>query len=87
MHYSLTGFYVNEAAVNTILQDVLGSDFHIPISIRTEGSPRRRRARAAAACGTAESDQGTGNGVVLSRRPLCFEHSRNPISSLSLARN
>ena len=45
--YCLTGFYVNAEIVDTILQDVLASDGHIPIAIRTEGSPRRRHARVA----------------------------------------
>ena len=45
--YCLTGFYVNPEIVDTILQDVLASDGHLPIAIATEGSPRRRRARVA----------------------------------------
>ncbi len=45
--YCLTGFYVNPEIVDTILQDVLASDGHLPITITTEGSPRRRRARVA----------------------------------------
>ena len=45
--YCLTGFYVNAEIVDTILQDVLASDGHLPITIRTEGSPRRRHARVA----------------------------------------
>jgi hypothetical protein len=45
--YCLTGFYVNPEIVDTILQDVLASDGHLPIAITTEGSPRRRRARVA----------------------------------------
>ncbi len=42
--YCLCGFYVNERVVNEVLQDVLASDGHIPIQIRFEGMPRRRRA-------------------------------------------
>ncbi len=45
--FALTGFYVNAEIVDAILQDVLGSDGQIPIVVRTEGSPRRRRARVA----------------------------------------
>ena len=45
--YCLSGFYVNPEIVDTILQDVLASDGHLPIAITTEGSPRRRRARVA----------------------------------------
>ena len=45
--YCLTGFYVNAEIVDTILQDVLASDGHLPIAIPTEGSPRRRHARVA----------------------------------------
>jgi hypothetical protein len=45
--FALTGFYVNAKIVDAILQDVLGSDGQIPIVVRTEGSPRRRRARVA----------------------------------------
>lgn len=42
--YCLTGFYVTEEAINGILQDLLGSDMHIPLSISIEGRPCRRRA-------------------------------------------
>jgi hypothetical protein len=42
--YCLTGYYVSEDVVNTVLQDVLASDGHIPIKIETGGMPRRRRA-------------------------------------------
>jgi hypothetical protein len=42
--YCLTGFYVTEAAVNSILQDLLGSDMNIPLKISIGGSPCRRRA-------------------------------------------
>jgi len=44
--YCLTGFYVNEEAVNGILQDLLGSDMKIPLSISIEGRPCRRCAGA-----------------------------------------
>jgi len=42
--FSLTGFYVSEEAVNSILQDLLGSDMKIPLRISIEGRPCRRRA-------------------------------------------
>src|SRR4030095_2872438 len=42
--YCLTSFYVTEAVINSILQDIVASDGHIPIEIKTEGRPRRRRA-------------------------------------------
>ena len=42
--YCLTGYFVNEDTVNTILQDMLASDLFIPIKIVTTGRPRRRRA-------------------------------------------
>jgi hypothetical protein len=42
--YCLTGYYVNEEVVNSILQDVLASDGHIAIQITTGGRPRRRTA-------------------------------------------
>ena len=45
--FCLTGFYVNAEVVDAVLQDVLGADGRIPIVVRTEGSPRRRRARVA----------------------------------------
>ena len=45
--YCLTGFYVNAEIVDTILQDVLASDGHLPIALTTEGTPRRRHARVA----------------------------------------
>jgi hypothetical protein len=47
--YTLTGFYVNEEVVDSIVQDVRADDYHIPLVVRTEGNPRRRRARAAEA--------------------------------------
>ena len=42
--YCLNGYYVTEAAVNSILQDLLGSDMNIPLKISIGGSPCRRRA-------------------------------------------
>jgi hypothetical protein len=42
--YCLTGFYVDEEAIDGILQDLLGSDRKIPLSISIEGRPLRRRA-------------------------------------------
>jgi len=42
--YCLTGYYVTEKAINAILQDLMGSDMRIPLSISIEGSPCRRRA-------------------------------------------
>jgi len=43
--YCLTGYYVNEQIVNSVLQDIVASDHHIPIKIKTGGMPRRRKAR------------------------------------------
>jgi len=43
--YCLTGYYVNERIVNSILQDIVASDHHIPIKIKTGGMPRRRRVK------------------------------------------
>ena len=40
--YCLSGYYVNEKVVNHTLQDVLASDYEIPITITTKGKPRRR---------------------------------------------
>ena len=45
--YCLTGYYVDQDAVNNILQDSLASDQEIPIEIGFEGNPKRRVARAA----------------------------------------
>ena len=45
--YCLTAYYVNESVLNQILQDVMASDFHIPIQIRTGGHPRRRSVEVA----------------------------------------
>lgn len=45
--YCLTGYYVDQDAVNNILQDCLASDQEIPIEIGFEGNPKRRIARAA----------------------------------------
>jgi hypothetical protein len=42
--FCLNGFYVNEEAVNSILQDLYASDLHIPIRIATGGVPRLRSA-------------------------------------------
>jgi hypothetical protein len=42
--YCLTGYYVDEAVVDAVLQDILASDGHLPIRITTQGRPRRRRA-------------------------------------------
>lgn len=42
--YCLTGFYVTEQAIDDILQDLLGSDMKIPLSVSIEGRPCRRRA-------------------------------------------
>ena len=40
--FCLTGYYVYEEVVNSILQDVLASDIAVPIRIKTIGEPRRR---------------------------------------------
>ena len=42
--YCLTGYYVTETAINSILQDLLASDMKIPLQISTGGKPYRRRA-------------------------------------------
>jgi len=42
--YCLTGYYVTEEAINSILQDLLGSDMNLPLQISIEGRPYRRRA-------------------------------------------
>ncbi len=42
--FCLTGYYVNEQIINSVLQDVTASDFHIPVRISTSGYPRRRSA-------------------------------------------
>ena len=42
--YCLTGYYVNERVVNSVLQDVLASDVRVPIEITTGRPPCRRRA-------------------------------------------
>ena len=44
--FCLTGYYVYEEVVNSILQDVLASDIAVPIRIKTIGEPRRRWAGA-----------------------------------------
>ncbi|WP_155302257.1 hypothetical protein [Desulfosarcina widdelii] len=43
--FCLTGYYVNERVANSILQDIVASDRHIPIKINTGGIPRRRTAK------------------------------------------
>jgi hypothetical protein len=43
--YCLTGYYVNERIVNSILQDIVASDQRVPIKIKTGGVPRRRKAK------------------------------------------
>jgi hypothetical protein len=40
--YCLTGYYINDTAINSVLQDLVASDRFIPIEIRTEGFPHRR---------------------------------------------
>ena len=40
--FCLSGYYVNEHIINSILQDIVASDQHIPIKINTGGIPRRR---------------------------------------------
>jgi hypothetical protein len=40
--FCLSGYYVNEHIINSILQDIVASDQHIPIKIKTGGIPRRR---------------------------------------------
>jgi hypothetical protein len=40
--FCLSSYYVNESVLNGVVQDVLGSDYHIPIQIKTGGRPRRR---------------------------------------------
>ena len=47
--YCLTGYYVTEQVVNAVVQDVLAADGHIPIRIRTGGTPRRRTAEVVSA--------------------------------------
>ena len=42
--YCLTGYYVTEEVINSILQDLLGSDMKIPLRISIEGRPCRRKA-------------------------------------------
>ena len=44
--YCLTGYYVPEEAVNSILQDLLGSDMNIPLHITIQDRPCRRTAGA-----------------------------------------
>jgi hypothetical protein len=42
--YCLTGYYVTEDAVNSIVQDLLGSDMEIPLQISINERPCRRQA-------------------------------------------
>lgn len=42
----INGFYINEDILNGVLQDIQATDFHIPIMIRTNGIPLRRKAGA-----------------------------------------
>lgn len=42
--YCLTGYYVTEGAVNSIVQDLLGSDMTIPLQISIKERPCRRKA-------------------------------------------
>jgi len=42
--YCLTGYYVTEEAINSILQDLLGTDMNLPLQITMEDRPCRRRA-------------------------------------------
>ena len=41
--FCLTGYFVNERVVNSVLQDVYATDMQIPLKFTTEGLPRRRR--------------------------------------------
>lgn len=47
--YCLTGYYVNERVVNSVLQDVYAEDLHIELKFTTDGLPRRRRVGVAKA--------------------------------------
>ena len=42
--FCLTSYYVTEEAINSILQDLLGSDMNLPLKISIEGRPCRRGA-------------------------------------------
>jgi hypothetical protein len=42
--FCLTGFFTNERVLDAVLHDLVASDGMIPVKIRTEGRPRRRRA-------------------------------------------
>ena len=42
--FCLTGYFVSERVIDTGLHDLVASDGVIPVRIRTEGRPRRRRA-------------------------------------------
>jgi hypothetical protein len=45
--FCLTGYYVNEPVVNSVLQDVYATDFQLPLKFTTDGLPRRRKVRVA----------------------------------------
>jgi hypothetical protein len=45
--FCLTGYYVNERVVDSVLQDVYATDLHIPLKFGTDGLPRRRRVTVA----------------------------------------
>jgi hypothetical protein len=47
--YCLTGYYVNEQVVNSVLQDINASDLHIELKFTTNGLPRRRQVGVARA--------------------------------------
>ena len=47
--YCLTGYYVNEMVVNSVLQDVYAEDLQIELKFTTDGLPRRRRVGVAKA--------------------------------------
>jgi hypothetical protein len=40
--FCLTGYYVNEPVVNSVLQDIYAPDYHLPLKFSNEGLPRRR---------------------------------------------
>ncbi len=43
--FCLTGYYVTEEVVDNILQDLVAKDLSVPIRIRLEGQPLRRKAQ------------------------------------------
>jgi hypothetical protein len=45
--FCLTGYYVNLAVVNHVLQDMVRPDLRLALEISTEGNPPRRKARVA----------------------------------------